>query len=276
MRMNVAGQTDAGQIRTNNEDALYVGEPVLIVADGMGGAAAGEVASSIAIKTLQEALENFSYSSDEEAERVLREAIKKADDGIRARVKQDPGFEGMGTTLVVAIHLGARLLIGYVGDSRAYIVTGHNQMSPANGASRPQVDATAQTGVMPQFNELQQDKSGDSIARITTDHSVVMEMVNSGVILEEDIRTHPMRNRITRCLGTAGRSEPDFVWHDITDGETLVMCSDGLWEMVHEDLILAIVNSSEIPGDMCSRLITAANNSGGVDNITVVAALFEA
>jgi protein phosphatase len=84
-----------------------------------------------------------------------------------------------------------------------------------------------------------------------------------------------MRNRITRCLGSIGSSEPDFVWHDITKGDTILLCSDGLWEMVHEDLIMAIVNSSPDLGEACKRLITAANNSGGADNITVITVRFE-
>ncbi|MQY78027.1 MAG: SpoIIE family protein phosphatase, partial [Bacteroidetes bacterium] len=97
-----------------------------------------------------------------------------------------------------------------------------------------------------------------------------MEMVNSGIIMEEDIRTHPMRNRITRCLGSIGNSEPDFFRYDISDGDTLILCSDGLWEMVHEDLVMAIVNSSKDPEEICKRLVLSANNSGGVDNITVI------
>ena len=94
------------------------------------------------------------------------------------------------------------------------------------------------------------------------------------VITEEDIRTHPLRNRITRCLGSMEDVVPDFSWVDINDGDKLILCSDGLWEMVHEDLILAIVSSSKNPEEICKKLIDAANNSGGVDNISVVTALF--
>jgi len=275
IHMNAAGLTDVGRVRTNNEDAMYIGGPVLIVADGMGGAVAGEVASSIAIKTIPENLKELSNVSGANILRVLENSIRKADDEIRDRIKQDRSLEGMGTTIVVAIHLDSRLLIGYVGDSRAYIVTGLAGVSQKEKIPRPEVNANAQTGVMPQFTGGKHDAAGENISRITVDHSVVMDMVRSGVILEEDIRTHPLRNRITRCLGSVGNSEPEFVWHDISGGEILIMCSDGLWEMVHERLMFAIVNSSETPRDICSRLITAANNSGGVDNITVIAAMFE-
>lgn len=273
--MKVSGLTDVGRVRDHNEDAYLIDNSLLIVADGMGGAAAGEVASSLAIKTIFEDLSVFSYTNDEEAIKVLQNSIKKADKEIKVQMKQDPAFHGMGTTLVIALHFDSRLLIGNVGDSRAYIITnpdaGKQKESDENFISK----AGAKTGVLPKFEMDKKNKTDEGIIRLTEDHSVVMEMVNSGVISEEDIRTHPMRNRITRCLGSIGNSNPDFLWHEISNGDTLLLCSDGLWEMVHEDLILAIVNSSSNPEDICTRLITAANNSGGSDNITVITAMFE-
>ncbi len=273
--MKVSGLTDPGLVRNNIEDVFYVGDSLRIVAECMGGAAAGEVASNIAIKIIPEVLSGFSYTTDEEAVKVLRDSIHNADSEIKNRVEKDSSLTGMGTTVVAALCFDSRILIGYVGDARAYIIT-----KPAAGASKdkgesPQIDTAAETGILQAFDGTKKDDSGEGISRITNDHSVVMEMVNSGVILEEDIRTHPMRNRITRCLGAVGNSEPDFVWHDVSHGDTLMIFSDGLWDMLHEDLILAIVNSSENPEDICKRLITAANNSGGSDNITVVTAMFE-
>ncbi|HDY89254.1 MAG TPA: serine/threonine-protein phosphatase [bacterium] len=273
--MKVSGQTDVGLVRNNNEDAFFIGDSMLIVADGMGGAAAGEIASNIAVETIPNELNNFSYTTDEEAVTLFRDSIHKADYEIKSQVEQNSTLEGMGTTIVAALYIDSRLLIGYVGDSRAYIITNPNAGLSKESNESPQINAAAETGVLQAFGSNKVDDNVESISRITVDHSVVMEMVNSGVILEEDIRTHPMRNRITRCLGAVGNSEPDFVWHDVSNGETLVMCSDGLWEMVHEDLILAIVNSSKSPDDICKRLITAAKNSGGSDNITVIAAMFE-
>jgi len=273
--MKVSGQTDAGLVRKNNEDAFYVGDSLLIVADGMGGAAAGEVASNIAIKTIPGSLSGFSFTTDEEAVKALRDSIHKADSEIKSQVEENSSLTGMGTTVVTVLCLDSRILVGYVGDSRAYIISKPTAGTHEEKDGSPIIDATAETGVLQAYDGKKKDEKGEGITRITNDHSVVMEMVNSGVILEEDIRTHPMRNRITRCLGAVGNSEPDFVWHDVSYGNTLVICSDGLWEMVHEELILAIVNSSKNPEDICKRLITAANNSGGSDNITVVTAMFE-
>lgn len=273
--MKVSGLTDVGIVRKSNEDTFLIDNSLLIVADGMGGAAAGEVASKLAVNVISRELSNYSCTTDEEIIQLSINSIKKADDEIKAKMSQDSSLEGMGTTLVLALHVDSRLLIGNVGDSRAYIIAnpkaGLSKESKENLVS----DATAETGVMKAIGGDRKYGNGENITRITQDHSVVMEMVNSGVILEEDIRTHPLRNRITRCLGSIGNSEPDFVWHDISNGDTLILCSDGLWEMVHEDLILAIVNSSTDPEDICKRLIVAAKNSGGVDNITVITAMFE-
>jgi protein phosphatase len=274
-RMRVAGLTDVGMVRTNNEDALFIDKPLLIVADGMGGAAAGEVASTIAIETISNELRHFSYSNDEVAVQQMMDSIRKADGEIKAHTKKDPKLEGMGTTIVVCLHLDSRLLIGFIGDSRAYIVSKGNDGAGKKASEIPKSNAQAQTAVLKPVSSEKKYRDGKSITRITQDHSVVMEMVLSGVILEEDIRTHPLRNRITRCLGSIGNSDPEFVWHDISEGDSLIMCSDGLWEMVHEDLILAIVNSSVSPEETCQRLIKAASNSGGVDNITVITAKFE-
>ena len=273
--MNVSGLTDVGIVRNNNEDTFLIDNSLLIVADGMGGAAAGEVASKLSVNIISEELSNFSYTNDEEIIQLLKNSIKKADDEIKAQMSKDSSLEGMGTTVVMALHLDSRLLIGNVGDSRAYVITNPKAGLPKGPEENILSDTNAETGVMKAFGGGVKFGNGESIARITQDHSVVMEMVNSGVILEEDIRTHPLRNRITRCLGSFGNSEPDFIWRDISDGDTLILCTDGLWEMVHEDIILAIVNSSTNPEDICKRLITAANNTGGVDNITVIAAMFE-
>ena len=134
-------------------------------------------------------------------------------------------------------------------------------------------DANAATGIMEAFDE---NFSGNNkqLSRLTLDHSVVMEMVEAGIIEEDDIRTHPMRNRITRCLGSTVNADPDFYWYTLKDGDTLLLCTDGLWEMIHEELMMAIFKSTTDLDELNHRLIKAANNSGGVDNITVVAARF--
>ncbi|MCE5250677.1 protein phosphatase 2C domain-containing protein [bacterium] len=276
--MTTAGLTDTGMSRTNNEDTYLTDKSLLIVADGMGGAAAGEVASQLAVEEISKKLRGTVYVSDDQIRKAFNDAIWNADATIKERTRKNPDLRGMGTTIMAALHLGDRLLIGFVGDSRAYIVTQKNQDSPASSRPDvPKVDTNAATAILQKITDDFQPSSKEkgSIQRITNDHSVVMELVNSGVIQEDDIRTHPMRNRITRCVGNLTDKGPDFVWHTIANDDTLILCSDGLWEMIHEDLIFAIVKSSKTVEEMCKRLINAANDAGGADNITVITAQFK-
>jgi PPM family protein phosphatase len=270
LRAQSAGLSDVGRVRTNNEDFLAIHPPLYIVADGMGGAAAGEVASRLAVNVIVEELAHLTYSKDAALEKAAESAFKRADNEIKQQAKSDPALSGMGTTAVVAFHTGDRIFLANVGDSRAYLITGSGALSgmkPSSAAS------TAQTGIMKAISDDDAPGIG-RITRLTVDHSVVMEMVASGVIEEDDIRTHPLRNRITRCLGSIGNSSPDFYWKTVAPGDTLLLCSDGLWEMVYEDLLLAIVNSHADLDEVNPRLIRAANNAGGVDNITVVTVRF--
>ncbi len=274
--MKASGLTDVGSVRTNNEDAMYVGDNLLIVADGMGGAAAGEIASSLAIETLTSELSDIStITTDEGRIERLREAILKADRGIKAEVERESSYFGMGTTVVCALNFDSRILIGYVGDSRAYIITNRKAATYVPASDATPGDAMAATAILTPIDIDRKDETPGSITRITRDHSVVMEMVASGVITEDDIRTHPLRNRITRCVGSEGSTEPDFVWHTVSPGDRLLICSDGLWEMIHDDVIMALVNSSFDPDEICGKLIEAAKKGGGVDNITAIVALFE-
>ena len=271
MRMISSGITDVGRARSNNEDFFLIDGPLLIVADGMGGAAAGEVASSLAVNTIASLLKDARAASEEKAADDMRRAILKADLQIREMAGKSRELTGMGTTVVAALHCGARLLVGFVGDSRAYIVTGSDGRGETSSQSS---NANAPTMMMKKIDEPGEKPDTGSIRRLTDDHSVVMNLVAAGVITENEIRSHPLRNRITKCLGSLGDLEPDFLWHDLRGGDTLILCSDGLWEMVHEDLILAVVKSSREPEEMCRRLISAANDAGGHDNITVIAARF--
>ncbi len=269
--MNAAGLTDTGKIRKNNEDNFIVDIPLLIVADGMGGAVGGEIASSIAVKTISESLRNISYTTDSETTEAVKQAIIKADSEIKEQTYQNPDLKGMGTTIVTALHLDTRVLMANIGDSRAYLITG-TFMGPASSSENAQsvTDSFAQTAVLEAINLDEKRPFPGSISRITEDHSVVMELVRSGIIEEHEIRTHPLRNRITKCAGSANNNEPDVFWHDINEGDMLVMCSDGLWEMVHDDIIFAIASSSKNLEEACKRLIDAANDAGGSDNITVI------
>ena len=261
--LKTAGLTDTGRYRSNNEDSYSIEGPVLVVADGMGGAAAGEVASSIAVDAITRKASKIKHSSDSRIGKAVSDAFMSADSEIRKRISKTPELRGMGTTAVLALPFGHHVMVANVGDSRVYHFP----------ASRP-VRATAPDANSKQNSESEEpQRRFSAIYRVTTDHSVVMELVKAEIINEEDIRTHPLRNRITRCLGSC-EAGPDIQWLDVNDGDGLLLCSDGLWEMVHEDLILAIFNSSETPEEICRKLIDAANNGGGVDNITAIAAIF--
>ena len=274
LKMIAAGSSDVGRLRKNNEDSHKLAEPLLIVADGMGGAAAGEIASSIAVKTITEKLAGLSYTTDNDVAQKVREAVLAANDEIKKQMKLNPELEGMGTTVVMAIHFDDRILIGNLGDSRAYLVTNlKSGQQASHGAPFSAADATAQTAILTPI-DLDAKKAPGQIIRLSEDHSVVMELVNSGVITEDEIRTHPLRNRITRCVGILRDESADVTWHDVKENDILLLCSDGLWELVHEDIILAVVSSSINMPEICKRLIDAANDAGGSDNITVIAAQF--
>jgi len=262
-------------LRTNNEDAFAIDGPLLIVADGMGGAAAGEIASSIAVSTITEKLKNFSYQSDAQVIDAVKKAIISADDKVKEQTRLKPELYGMGTTVVTALHFDSRVLIGNVGDSRAYLISDSSSgFSSISDFNNSEIDANAQTAILRPVDLNVKKKSPACISRLTEDDSVVMELVRSGVIKEEEIRTHPLRNRITQSVGSMGEKGPGISWLNVKDGDVLMMCSDGLWELVHDDLILAIVISSANLEEACKRLINAANDAGGTDNITVVTAQF--
>lgn len=273
MQMRTSGLTDTGRARSNNEDSYVIEEPLLVVADGMGGAAAGEVASSVTVETIASAFRDKTDISAEHAQVLLEKAILAADDTIHKMAAKNTDQAGMGTTVVAAVKYDDRVLIGFVGDSRAYCIsgtveTGHEPQTQASAADAPTV-------MLKKVDDQSGKPVTSSIKRLTQDHSVVMNLVSAGVITEEDIRSHPLRNRITKCVGSLGDLRPDFLWFTPEDGDILLLCSDGLWEMVHEDIMLAVVKSSSTPFEMCKRLIAAANDAGGHDNITVIIAVFE-
>jgi PPM family protein phosphatase len=272
MRMESSGLTDIGRLRSNNEDSYYLAPPLMIVADGMGGAAAGEVASSLAVETISTALKNACELLPSRTETTMRKAILEADRRIGEIARNKRELTGMGTTVVAALFCDGSLLIGYVGDSRAYIITGSS--GDHNGTPSPSRDGDAPTVMLQKFDESAAKPEVLSIRRLTDDHSVVMDLVEAGIISEEDIRSHPLRNRITRSVGSLSDLGPEFLRYEPRHGDTLILCTDGLWEMVHEDLILAVVKSSQTPEEMCRRLVSAANDAGGQDNITVIIARF--
>jgi PPM family protein phosphatase len=229
-----AGQTDTGRRRLRNEDAFICEPPLFAVADGMGGARAGEIAAGLAAAALEEA------GAETRGAEGVAALIVEANRRIWERSLSDPNTAGMGTTVTAAlVDAGAgAVAIGHVGDSRAYLLR--------RGA----------------------------IEQLTTDHSLVAELVQSGVLTPEEAERHPQRSAITRALGTEATVEVDGFTVVAEPGDVFLICSDGLSSMLSDDEMAAAMESANgDPHDGADALIRAANARGGEDNITVV--LFE-
>ena len=223
--------SDTGRRRRRNEDNYVVAPPLFAVADGMGGAQAGEVASKLAAS----ALEGSSWGDLDGLERVDA-LIQEANRRIYDRASTDPTASGMGTTMTVALVEGMSVVIGHVGDSRAYLVR------------------------------------GDTMEQLTEDHSLVNELLKSGKLSEEEAQIHPQRSVITRAVGTDPNVDVDVFTIDAEDGDVFLICSDGLTDMVGDVDILELVDQNR--GDLekaVRSLVQFANKEGGEDNITAVA-----
>ncbi len=238
MRYASHGRTDRGRVRPHNEDDILVApeDGVFAVADGMGGHAAGEVASRTAIQALRDALCGTRDESLPAGE-LLRRAVERANLEIARSIETHPEYRGMGTTIVVAmLKPDGGCAIAHVGDSRAYLVR--------DGAIR----------------------------QLTTDHSFVNELVRLGMLSREQAARDPRRNVVTRALGSAQVVVPDVVEIRLEPGDVLLLCSDGLNTMLGDDEILAhVVAAGRDPAAMSERLVAAANDAGGEDNVSVVA-----
>ncbi|UCF68689.1 MAG: Stp1/IreP family PP2C-type Ser/Thr phosphatase [Acidobacteriota bacterium] len=238
MRLSAAGKTDRGRVRPHNEDALLVDcrRGLLAVADGMGGHAAGEVASKLAVDALSEVVAE-SPSEPTHVPELLRGTVELANRKIAEKIQAHPEYHGMGTTLVVGLTLGDRIWIAHVGDSRAYLIR------------------------------------DESIEQLTSDHSFVNELVRLGMLSKEEAARDPRRNVVTRALGSGAVVIPDVVEHAVEAGDIVLLCSDGLSSMLDDKSILSTVRgSAEDLEQCCRRLIEAANDAGGEDNVTVVVA----
>ncbi|MBI2289464.1 MAG: Stp1/IreP family PP2C-type Ser/Thr phosphatase [Betaproteobacteria bacterium] len=248
MKILVHGLTDKGLSRKNNEDSFFADKDLglIIVADGMGGHSAGEVASRMAVEALSgyirksctgvEPLIGPHDSGRSDASNRLVSGIRLANQVVCEAAKNNPSWQGMGTTIVAALADGDRLSIAHVGDSRAYLV-----------------------------------RSG-TISQLTDDHSVVAEYVRKGLMSKEEAEGSRIRNLVTRALGLDEALEVDVTEINIMDGDRLLLCSDGLSEMVADNQALMIIASNDLPESVCTKLVNEANNNGGMDNITVVAA----
>jgi protein phosphatase len=222
--------SDTGRRRRRNEDNYVVAPPLFAVADGMGGAQAGEVASRLAASALEEG--STELGGPERVDALIQEANRRIFD----RASTDPSASGMGTTMTVALVEGMSVVIGHVGDSRAYLVR------------------------------------GDSMEQLTEDHSLVNELMKSGKLSEEEAHVHPQRSVITRAVGTDPDVDVDAFTIEAEDGDVFLLCSDGLTDMVEDVDILDLVDRNR--GDLeraVRSLVQFANKEGGEDNITAVA-----
>jgi PPM family protein phosphatase len=231
-----AGLTDPGRKRRRNEDAFVVDPPLFVVADGMGGAQAGEVASRLAAAAFREYHEADALGGEERVEAIIQEANRR----IYERARVDTNASGMGTTVTAAVVEGDRIAIGHVGDSRAYRIRG---------------------------NELEQ---------LTDDHSLVADLMRSGRLTPEQADAHPQRSVITRALGTDPEVDVDTFAVAAEPGDVFLLCSDGLTTMVGDDEILRLVGESSGLESAAKALVRTANRHGGEDNVTVVLFAVEA
>lgn len=229
--------TDIGKRRKLNQDYVYTSERpvgnlpnVFIVADGMGGHNAGDYASKYTVETI---VKEIAASFEVNPEKILSRAIEVANEGIIRLASENADMEGMGTTVVAATCMGKYLRVANVGDSRLYVV-------------------------------------GEKITQITRDHSLVEEMVRMGGIDRETARNHPDKNIITRAIGASEKVEIDFFDVELKPGEIVLMCSDGLTNMLEDEEIRMILNGQRDIVEKAEELVKAANNNGGKDNIAVV------
>ena len=237
--MKTFSMIDVGRKREVNQDYIFVSnEPLgnlpnlLIVADGMGGHRAGDFASRYAVETLKEDLAN---STEDGPEAMIRKAIQSANQKLIEAARQDARLEGMGTTLVVATVIEHTLYFANVGDSRLYLLH-------------------------------------DTIKQLSKDHSFVQEMVRLGGIDAEEAKHHPDKNIITRAVGAREKVEVDFFEYRLKKGDIILMCTDGLSNMIEDEEMFRIVKSSRDIVEAVERLVERANDNGGSDNIGVVLA----
>lgn len=238
--MIVAGKTHQGMVRKNNQDTFLIvtheeqDSALLVVCDGMGGAAAGNVASKIAAHTFAERVDELFENTPSPSIRALRVAVNRANDAVFQESIRNPEFEGMGTTMVAAvIHKRHTILIN-IGDSRAYRIR------------------------------------GDEITQLTLDHSYVQELFRKGKLTAEEAKNHPSSNLITRAVGVDEFVEADIFEGELAPTDILLLCTDGLTGMLEDNEIVSLINASRSLDEAVDHLIEAACANGGTDNITAV------
>jgi serine/threonine protein phosphatase PrpC len=242
VRFTCAGRTDVGVVRSGNEDNYLVvpDHAVFIVADGMGGHAAGEVASEMAVRIIAQQIGDIRALDDVAASERVREAIREANAAIFDRTLTEHDKRGMGTTATALVFIGPQYLIGQVGDSRAYMLRDRH------------------------------------LLQLTKDHSYVQEQVDAGYLTPEDARTHPYSNVITRCVGANEDVIPDTYLGTLRPGDLFLLASDGLTGMIDDLRLHQILQASDDPDALVDALVAEANRMGGLDNITAIVVRIDA
>ncbi len=241
MNYTFCSQTSPGRTRTNNEDSVTFDEAAQlgVLADGMGGYNAGEVASGMATTLIKAELARWLSDAGgradiEEARHALEMCVDNANHAIYRASRANPEYFGMGTTLVVAIFLENRVLLGHVGDSRCY--------------------------------RLREDK----FLRITRDHSLLQEQMDAGFLTPEQAALSPLKNLVTRAVGVEEEVSLEVSEHPVLAGDIYLMCTDGLSDMMNDEAIADVLRKGADLAQMADQLIAQANENGGRDNITVL------
>jgi serine/threonine protein phosphatase PrpC len=238
VHMSVAAATDVGMVRSGNEDNFYADADstrgIFVVADGMGGHAAGEVASEMAVQIVARELASLRDVRDGTAAQRVTAALRAANRAIYERMQAETDKQGMGTTASLLVVSHGSYLIGQVGDSRVYML-----------------------------------RDG-KLSQITKDHSYVQEQVDAGLLTPEQARFHPYSNVITRCVGAGEEVTPDLYQGELRVGDVLLVASDGLTGMVDDRRLQQLLLARSTPGRIVDALIAEANGRGGLDNITAI------
>ena len=238
MQIHVGAGTDVGRIRSGNEDNFFAEADdrrgVFVVADGMGGHAAGEVASEMAVTIVSRHLLGLTSVRDAGAADLVNKSLQEANRAIFERMLAESDKQGMGTTASVMVLSDHGYLIGQIGDSRVYLYR--------DGA----------------------------LVQITKDHSYVQEQVDAGLLTPEQARYHPYSNVITRCVGASDEVEADIYSGEVRVGDVFLLCSDGLTGMVDDRRLAQLLMARSGPGRIVDSLIAEANGRGGLDNITAI------
>ena len=261
VNVKISSRTDKGKVRENNEDYLDydVASRIAILADGMGGLNAGEVAAKQTVTKIMRALKaqlpiDISERQREPCEALLERVIDGINGAVFEMSNSHYDYYGMGTTLVVAVQLADEWLLAHVGDSRIY----HFTPFVADNSSR--LDSAGESRPTP-----------SSLIRATRDHSLVQQLLDEGVLTEEEARRSPNRNIITRAVGIGAEVKCETGSLKLAPGELLLMCSDGLSDMIDDAAIAAhcALNVSD-PDALSQNLLDSANAAGGTDNISII------